>query len=603
DVGFGPLLFDAKHFMDRIEGAKVRGMEGKLINLATDGESYGHHKAFGDRALAYLLNIEAPKRGFRVTNYAEFLAGHPPHMMVRIKDGENGEGTSWSCAHGLRRWKEHCGCRGEGPSEWTQHWRRPLRESFDWLRDECYKLFENYGSRYLKDIWAARDDYIHVVLNRSEENIRSFLGRHAKFELKQDEIVTVLKLLEIQRQAMLMYTSCGWFFTEISGIETVQILTYAARAVDLAYQVSGKSLEEEFLEHLAHAKSNRRDLVDGRGVYEKLVKPRMVSFEHVVSYYAILSSFEYQEPPQETFNLYCYRMQVLHQHREFFGSLTFNFGRVRLTSRVTLEEHEYVFLVFQIGPYDFRCSVKPFAHMADPEVIERELFEELHSTHIVEIFKKIDVIFGEKCYTLKDLPMEQRMRIVSILTKEMIEKIRDVHETLYDENRRISEIYRSMNLSVPEEIRSAAEQTLGRRLMRAIMELRDYGFDPKRTRQVSRIIDDAKLFEIELVKSEVVSFLNTELEKRTEDLVRDLTPELVVECLNIHKLAKKMNIKLDQRKTQDNLYFLIKKWQHHPQTIPPTLAQCANNFMQLLTDNHINTDVFSKLIEGYSPPA
>ncbi len=274
DVAFGSLAFEATYFADRLETAKMKGhVHHQLIHVATDGETFGHHKAYGERALAYLLEAEAPKRGLHLVNYGEFLEENHPAFAVRLKQGETGEGTSWSCVHGVKRWKEHCGCRGGGLLEWTQHWRKPLRESLDWLRDELVETFESCGSRYLKDIWSARNDYVKIILDRSEKMRWEFFEQHAAKQLAKEEVAVSLKLLEMQKYAMLMYTSCGWFFTEISGIETVQILQYAARAIQLAHEVTQKSLEEEFLRRLAEAKSNVAEFKNGRGVWEKLVKP------------------------------------------------------------------------------------------------------------------------------------------------------------------------------------------------------------------------------------------------------------------------------------------------------------------------------------------
>lgn len=284
DVAFGGLAFEAKHFADRLEAAKLKGhAHHQLIHIATDGETFGHHKAYGERALAYLLEVEASKRGFHLVNYGEFLAENHPAFAVRLRQGETGEGTSWSCVHGVKRWREHCGCRGGGPHDWTQRWRKPLRESLDWLRDELVTIFESYESRYFKDLWAARDDYIRMILDCSKEMRWDFFERHAIKQLTKEEVTFSLKLLEMQRYAMLMYTSCGWFFTEISGIETVQILQYAARAIELACDVTCKSLEEEFLKRLAKAKSNVSEFKTGRGVWEKLVNPRTMGDSFKVS--------------------------------------------------------------------------------------------------------------------------------------------------------------------------------------------------------------------------------------------------------------------------------------------------------------------------------
>jgi alpha-amylase/alpha-mannosidase (GH57 family) len=277
EVAFGNLAFEAKHFGDSLVHAKSKhSHDAQLIHVATDGETFGHHKGYGERALAYLVETEAPNRGFRIVNYGEFLGKHPPQFAVRIKKGEDGHGTSWSCAHGVKRWKEHCGCQVNAPHGWTQKWRKPLREALNWLRDELNYIFDAQGNQYFKDPWKARDEYIAVILDRSEPNVANFLNRFAKQPLGKAESAKALQLLEMACDAMLMFTSCGWFFNDISGIETTQILRYAARAIQLAEEITKRSLESEFLHKLQKAKSNVHELKDGRVVYERFVKPSMV---------------------------------------------------------------------------------------------------------------------------------------------------------------------------------------------------------------------------------------------------------------------------------------------------------------------------------------
>ncbi len=274
DVAFGSLAFEARMFADRLEHATSKGdvHHPELVHIATDGETFGHHKAFGERALAFLMEVEAPKRGFKIANYGEFLDLYPPRHDVRLARGIDGKGTAWSCSHGLKRWWDHCGCRGDGPAEWKQAWRKPLRDSLDWLRDELIKLYEDHGNPLLNDVWQARDEYIELILEPKKQ--KKFLDRHQTHNLNPSETERAVQLLEMQKFAMLMYTSCGWFFTEISGIETVQIIQYAARAIEIAREVSGNDLEPEFLNRLELALSNVPEYKTGRGVYEKLVKPQ-----------------------------------------------------------------------------------------------------------------------------------------------------------------------------------------------------------------------------------------------------------------------------------------------------------------------------------------
>ena len=243
---------------------------GALVNVATDGETYGHHFKFGDLALAHALEVEAPEAGMRVTNYGEFLDDHPAELEVEISHGELGEGSSWSCAHGVSRWESDCGCHTGGAAGWNQSWRTPLRAALDFLRDALAIHFQNLGTELLRDPWDARNFYIDVLLGR--ESWIEFLNKHARRALSAHDQNRALTLLEMQRNALLMYTSCGWFFSEISGIETIQILRYAARALEIAEGLGFASPRRRFLAMLAEASSNIREYGNGAEIFQNQVE-------------------------------------------------------------------------------------------------------------------------------------------------------------------------------------------------------------------------------------------------------------------------------------------------------------------------------------------
>lgn len=596
-VGFESVLADAKILMQRLEGAMVdAGPRPQLIHIATDGETYGHHKPFAERSLAYLLFNMARDKGYRIVNYGEFLEENPPMLEVRLKPGQNNEGTAWSCSHGVLRWKDHCGCRGGGPAEWQQHWRKPLREALDWLRDELASVFETQGGVYLKDVWKARDEYIEVIMDRRPATIRTFIERHAIRPLNRKEMTACLELLEMQRHAMLMYTSCGWFFSEISGIETVQILQYAARAIQLA-SISGLQLEPEFLERLAHAKSNMEIYKDGRGVYEKLVKESIATLEHIASYYAIGSIFEDYYPQRENLDVYCFRLHNLYQRKEMSGNVTLNFGRIRITSKVTLDEKDLVFAAVQIGLYDFRCSVKAFRDKEEFESLEKELFEQLYDGHIVELFKTLDHHYGEVYFALKDLLLEDRLRIITRLTKDQIEKVSKFYERVFDENRKINEIYRSINLPIPAEFRYATEHVLGKRLMESLRALSRQGFPIRKVTASYRIIDSARALNVEIPKEELTEYLSGELRERIKRFVQKPDNGCIHECLCIFKLAKRIGIELNRMQAQDDLFHLVRHWRENPQEIPVAMMQHANHLLQLMTYLHLSSTELKKLMQ------
>jgi alpha-amylase/alpha-mannosidase (GH57 family) len=219
-------------------------------------------------ALAYALERLAHDERIRLTNYGELLERHPPRHAVRIRDR-----TSWSCEHGVARWTENCGCASGELAGGHQSWRAPLREALDWLRDTVAPLFEQRALRLLRRPWAARDDYVELLLDRSREAGDRFLSRHVRRPVSNAERDEILDLLEMQRHALLMYASCGWFFDDPSRIETVQLLCHAGRVVDLAERRFGEPVEAALLERLARVESSHAGRGDARGLYERLVVP------------------------------------------------------------------------------------------------------------------------------------------------------------------------------------------------------------------------------------------------------------------------------------------------------------------------------------------
>lgn len=594
-VAFENALSDAKAFADRIAAARNHIPGPQLLHVATDGETYGHHKSFGDRVLAFLTHREAESRGWRVVNYGEFLAENPPVWEVKLKPGPNGEGTSWSCAHGVGRWKENCGCRGGGPEEWNQNWRKPLREALDWLRDDAARLFEEQGSTYFKDPWAARDAYIYVIHDR-KKNLKTFLADHAARPLAGRDLIAALRLMEMQRNAMLMYTSCGWFFTELSGIETAQILQYAARVLQLHLQVSGRDLEEEFLKRLDRAPSNVPFFGNGRGVYDRFAKPAVATLRHIVSYYAIGSIFEEDASGRSHMSFYCFDLDILSRRIERFGTTTLNIGRVKIASRITGSDGDFMYVVVQSGLYDFRCSVIPFKSEEEFIRIETELFEGLHLHPIFELLRKIDSFFGENYFGLKNLLIEDRLKVIRLLTRETLERVSDVYLKLYDENLWMSQIYRSINLPIPLEFRYVVEYTLNKRIEVGIRELAAHRFNPKKAASVFKLMETADSLNVEIQKKETARLLSRELGKKAREFVQEPNHELITECLNIIKLSKRMGLTLDLGRSQEEIFLLLKHWSLDPELLPENLSEYSSTLTTLLGELRISTANFRKML-------
>jgi alpha-amylase/alpha-mannosidase (GH57 family) len=458
-VAFEKLLDNGEKFAGRLTGAFSDSRSWpQLVHVATDGETYGHHHKHGEMALAYGVNYIESRKLAKITNYGEFLAQNPPQYEVQIV-----ENTSWSCIHGVERWRSNCGCNS-GRLGWNQEWRRPLRDALDFLRDWVNPHFERLGELYLKDPWAARDAYIAVVLDRSTEVRERFGQEHFVRTLKTDEEVTVWKLLEIQRHAMLMYTSCGWFFDELSGIETVQVIQYAGRVVQLAEQLFGESVEDDFLEKLARARSNLPEYGDGANIYRKYVKPSIVDLEKVGAHYSISSLFS---PYAERTDIFSYGVRRIDYHTGDAGRMRMALGQARFTSKVTQESEVLTFWVVHFGDHNVAGGVqKALTGCTYQEMLE-SVSESFARMDIPEVVRLLDKRFMEKTYSLRSLFRDEQRRIVRSILSATVAEAESAYLQLYEHHAALMRFITSLGTPMPREFMAAVEYAINSLLRRA----------------------------------------------------------------------------------------------------------------------------------------
>ncbi len=269
-AAFEDLTRDSSVFADRVEACYRHGHHGRqLVSMAVDGETFGHHHKFGDMTLAHAFLHELKKRGIATVNFAQYLEDNPPQWEARIKTGPDKEGTAWSCAHGVRRWKGGCDCGRE--DGFSLNWRLPLRAGLNTLRDAAADIYAAEASKFFRAPWEARNEYVSLLLDHSKKNAGAFFDRQALRPLERTEKARALELLEMQKNAMFMFTSCGWFFSDISRIETVQNLRYAARAAETMRDLGFENAERGFLSLLEMAHSNYPDADTGLALYQKII--------------------------------------------------------------------------------------------------------------------------------------------------------------------------------------------------------------------------------------------------------------------------------------------------------------------------------------------
>jgi hypothetical protein len=478
-----------------------------------------------------------------LTNYGEFLERHPPNHEVRIF-----ENSSWSCIHGIERWRSNCGCNSGMNPGWNQEWRRPLREALDWLRDTVARPYEEKGRQWLKDPWAARDDYIRVILDRSPENLDKFFQDHAASPLSESDRITALKLLELQRHAMLMYTSCGWFFDELSGIETAQVIQYAGRAIQLAKELFGDSLETQFLERLEKAKSNIPDHRDGRLIYEKFVKPAMVNLEKVGAHYAIRSLFE---PYAEHDRIYCFAVDREEFKASEAGKMKLSLGRARFTSRITGESVLQSFGVLHFGDHNVNGGVREFRGEEAYQSLVQEISEVFARADLPEVIRLLDRNFGKNIFSLRSLFRDDQRRVLNQILDFNITNSVAVYRQLYEQNAPLMRFLVDLGNPLPKSFQAAAEFSLNRSLREALM-----AEDPLLDR-VQSLLEEARGLKIPLDEVSLGYALKETIE-RTAERFRAQPGDLPLlqKLENLAALACNLPFPVDLWKMQ-NFYFRV----------------------------------------------
>jgi alpha-amylase/alpha-mannosidase (GH57 family) len=520
-VAFEGLLNDGKRFADRLMSGFADSRQGpQLVHIATDGESYGHHHHRGEMALSYALDEIERQNVAKLTNYGEFLEKHPPKHFVEIVNN-----SSWSCVHGIERWRSDCGCKSGGHA-WNQQWRAPLRSALDGLRDKLAVIFESRLKEFVRDPWATRDDYIRLILDRSDESRRAFFADHAIRPLQPQEQVIALKLLEMQRHAMLMYTSCGWFFDELSGLETVQVIHYAGRALQLAEECCGEKLEAEFLQHLAMAKSNLPEPGDGAKIYEKWVEPAVIDIERVGGHYAISSLFE--SYPDKT-RIYCYEVERARYSVEAEGKIRLATGCARFRSAITEESAALDFTVLHLGDHNVTAGIRTADDVCDED--QKKLVAAFAQADTAEVIRLLDQVYGNQTFSLRQLFRDEQRKITNLILNESLNSAAAVYRTVFEGQAPLIRFLNGLDIPVPNALKSAAQFALNSQLEH---HLERPDLDPD---SIQGLLREAAASKIELDSTTLEFKVRKRLEKDAADFAAnpsDLTAaERLIKLLDL----------------------------------------------------------------------
>lgn len=569
DVSFGATLSSSQTFLDRIEGARVRSRDHvELLHIANDGETYGHHKRFGDLTLGHALEVEAARRGLPVTNYAAYLADNPPTWQAELKPGPDGEGTAWSCAHGVGRWSRDCGCAISPRPGWNQRWRGPLRHAFDLVRDAIAPHLQAAGP--FRDPWAARDDYIDLVLSRTAEREQAFFDKHGVGH-DQEERVRARQLLEMQRHAMLMYTSCGWFFDDVAGLEAVQVMKYAGRVLDLCDAAGVPSPREALLDALAGARSNEPRAGTGADVFRREVDPLRVQPPHVATQWAF-SSLVRDTPERGTVGGYSYRVTGV--QRAEHAALRLVVGSIHLEHTVLGSRHVLDLAALHLGSVDFYCAVRGQGIEA-LSVSAARLFDAFHKAPLPRLFRALDD-FGEVELGIEHLLPDVRQELLDEVIAEIAQRYANAYARLHDEHARTLDILRAVGYRLPPVIRAAGEITLARRFAEIVEEITadlapGAAHDGKREEDARMLAHEIQALGYQIDVRRAAGAIEVAIGERLRAFAGGQLPSGLEGAVRLVRLARDLRLDVDLRQGQNVIHHLVPELT----TRPATCALCV----------------------------
>ena len=495
-IAFGPLLQSGDRLVRQMEGLFSGDIPCQLVSVATDGETYGHHHRFAEMALSYALEHFENHPTIRPTNFAHFLSLCPPRHEVTVK-----EGTSWGCVHGVDRWFRDCGCNtGRNPS-WSQQWRTPLREALNWLRDEMDILFEEEGSRYLKDPWEARNDYIHLILRSEEETKDALWAKHRNGRAADKERVCALRLLEMQYHAQMMFTSCAWFFDDISGLEVQQNLRYAARAMQLA-KGFGLDLEGEFISRLKDAKSNLPKFGDGARIYQKIIRPHFYDLRRLSVHFGFHCLID-KPPLKRPHPFYTAVVEVQDLQEYSADGAILSLIRAKLRHNRTEEAQVSDVVVFYRGYLTLKGGV------IAPEQ-RTALIEEFKKGAIDKVEKKLGDLPDH--YGAQDIFLDDRIRLSLSLMEERLTSLKEEYRRFYEHNKALFAYLHELHVPMPEVFTALAHTVLQERLYEEI-EKEVSG----QSSQFTEMLAEARSWGVNLAQSRACCLLR---DKILEDLIK-----------------------------------------------------------------------------------
>jgi alpha-amylase/alpha-mannosidase (GH57 family) len=576
DVAFKGILKNGREFAEKLISSFDDRSEPQLVHIATDGESYGHHHRHGDMALAFCCRHIETQGLAKLTNYSQYM-----HEIEATHEVEIVNDSSWSCYHGIERWRSNCGCGNE--SGFHQRWREPLRDSLNWLRDQLTAVYEEGLSMYEVDPWYLRDQYIQVVLNRDQDFVDHFLSTHLGKKVTNAARTKVIRLLEMQRHSLLMFTSCGWFFDEVSRIETVQILQYANRAIQLAEQVSDIKLEQEFIRMLRKAVSNVAELKNAANIYVQQIQPKRIGLTNVGMHYAVASLFDENPEKLRILNYSCSSNPFERLHA---GIQRLAIGRTQVNSLVTLSEKQFSFAVLYIGQHNIIGSAAEISQ-AEFSKMQKEIVQAFDESRVYKVVDIMQNYFGGSNFSFFELFKDARSQVLTKILETNISNAAGTYTRIYERNYNILNVMYSAGLVVPSVLKQNTEIVINLELNKSLQR------PNADLRNLKHLVDEVKKWNIP-VDNRILSYqtankinrLISGFSKDPDDI------KILTDISGILNMTKEIDLDPSLNELQNKLLQISREsldlWS---QSKLPSIQQLLTTFLKLASEVQLDISV------------
>jgi len=600
-VSFEHLLRDSDDLAARLALAVQPADPGpQAIAVAVDGETFGHHEPFGDMCIAAFATLKARARGLRFTNFAAFLSACPPAHEVELQPGPDGEGTAWSCTHGVGRWRRDCGCAIGSPAGWNQAWRAPLRSALDTLRDASARIFEARGARLFHDPWAARDEAVDLVLRPDDATLaEGFFARHLRVAADHATRVEARTLLEAQRHAMAMYTSCGWFFDDLGGIEPIQNLRYAARVAQLLQTLTSEDLEARLRADLGAARSNV-DGASGTSLFDLRVRPDVHTPLRTAATFAFLRFLDAGPAERMLHGLAVRESEAESTHVEGARARR---GHLWLRDRRTGAEHECSYLVVEAAPRTHDC----YAIEAGTEEHRRLGVQIAALAPVREANARkrdLTALFGVAPLGIADLPDVDRATVAARLAATRTAGLRQGYREIWSASRTFLEDFATMHLDVPLEIRLPCEFTLQADLEETLARLHP-PFAGEVLAAIADQVQTAHGLGLRLDLGTVATALASHLHEAMRALLHDRDPNHCAGAERLLALAERLSLPLRRAAAEELLYASVQRYviaRHQHPSVPAERA-LREAILHLAARMGFDTSAWEAGVAAHETPA